>query len=129
MKQELMSNLISCCLQYAKYAIGRGVASMKAVVGEEALSSEDKLALEFLDKFEHQFVGQGNLSLSHLMLMKNLSHCPGAYKSRTVFESLDLAWSHLRIFPREQLNRINPKIIAELYGRKPTMKIHGPHYF
>ena len=32
---------------------------MKAVVGEEALSSEDKLALEFLDKFEHQFVGQG----------------------------------------------------------------------
>lgn len=32
---------------------------MKAVVGEEALSSEDKLALEFLDKFEQQFVGQG----------------------------------------------------------------------
>jgi hypothetical protein len=46
-------------LQYAKYAIGRDAASMKAVVGEEALSSEDKLALEFLDKFEHQFVGQG----------------------------------------------------------------------
>lgn len=32
---------------------------MKAVVGEEALSSEDKLALEFLDKFEREFVGQG----------------------------------------------------------------------
>jgi len=32
---------------------------MKAVVGEEALSPEDKLALEFLDKFERQFVGQG----------------------------------------------------------------------
>ena len=32
---------------------------MKAVVGEEALTSEDKLALEFLDKFEKQFVGQG----------------------------------------------------------------------
>lgn len=31
---------------------------MKAVVGEEALSAEDKLALEFLDKFERQFVGQ-----------------------------------------------------------------------
>ena len=35
---------------------------MKAVVGEEALSSEDKLALEFLDKFEKQFVGQGKLA-------------------------------------------------------------------
>jgi len=34
---------------------------MKAVVGEEALSSEDKLALEFLEKFETQFVGQGKL--------------------------------------------------------------------
>ncbi len=32
---------------------------MKAVVGEEALSPEDKLALEFLEKFETQFVGQG----------------------------------------------------------------------
>jgi hypothetical protein len=32
---------------------------MKAVVGEEALSSEDKLALEFLDKFERQFISQG----------------------------------------------------------------------
>jgi V-type H+-transporting ATPase subunit B len=49
--------------QYAKYAIGRDAAAMKAVVGEEALSSEDKLALEFLDKFEHQFVGQGSSAL------------------------------------------------------------------
>ena len=37
---------------------------MKAVVGEEALSAEDKLALEFLDKFERQFVGQGIRSLT-----------------------------------------------------------------
>jgi V-type H+-transporting ATPase subunit B len=43
-----------------KSAIGRDAASMKAVVGEEALSAEDKLALEFLEKFEKQFVGQGN---------------------------------------------------------------------
>jgi len=42
----------------------------------------------------------------------------GAYESRTIFESLDLAWSLLRIFPKEELNRINPKIIAEFYGRK-----------
>ena len=46
----------------------------------------------------------------------------GAYESRTIFESLDLAWSLLRIFPKEQLNRINPKIIAEFYGRKPSRK-------
>ena len=46
----------------------------------------------------------------------------GSYESRTVFESLDLAWSLLRIFPKEQLNRISPKIIAEFYARKPSKK-------
>jgi len=45
--------------QYAKYAVGKDAASMKAVVGEEALSADDKLALEFLDRFEKEFVGQG----------------------------------------------------------------------
>lgn len=56
-----MSGMSYSISQYAKYAIGRDAASMKAVVGEEALSPEDKLALEFLDKFERQFVGQGNV--------------------------------------------------------------------
>ena len=94
---------------------------MKAVVGEEALSSEDKLALEFLDKFEHQFVGQGQYLFSAL-ICTDINVGVGAYESRTIFESLDLAWSLLRIFPKEQLNRINPKIIAEFYGRKPSRK-------
>jgi hypothetical protein len=44
---------------HAKYAVGKDAASMKAVVGEEALSADDKLALEFLDRFEKEFVGQG----------------------------------------------------------------------
>ena len=84
---------------YAKYAIGRDAAAMKAVVGEEALSTEDKLSLEFLEKFEKNFVSQG------------------AYENRTVFESLDQAWALLRIYPKEMLNRISPKILAEFYER------------
>ncbi|WWC95220.1 hypothetical protein V866_002078 [Kwoniella sp. B9012] len=87
---------------YAKYAVGKDAASMKAVVGEEALSADDKLALEFLDRFEKEFVGQGS------------------YEARTIFESLDIAWDLLRIFPKESLNRINPKILAEFYPRKTT---------
>lgn len=85
---------------YAKYAIGRDAAAMKAVVGEEALSSEDKLSLEFLDKFERTFIAQS------------------AYESRTIFESLDLAWSLLRIYPKELLNRIPAKILDEFYQRR-----------
>lgn len=85
---------------YANYAIGKDVAAMKAVVGEEALSSEDLLYLEFLDKFEKKFVAQG------------------AYESRSIFASLDLAWSLLRIFPRELLRRITIKTLDEFYERK-----------
>jgi len=97
---------------------------MKAVVGEEALSAEDKLALEFLDKFERQFVGQGMRSPARDVASYYSAddNRPGAYESRTIFDSLDLAWSLLRIFPKEQLNRISPKIVEEFYGRKPTRK-------
>ncbi|MCJ1342427.1 Vacuolar ATP synthase subunit B [Peltigera leucophlebia] len=84
---------------YAKYAIGRDAAAMKAVVGEDALSPEDKLSLEFLDKFEKTFISQS------------------AYESRTVYESLDLAWSLLRIYPKELLNRIPKKVLDEFYQR------------
>ena len=46
-------------LQYANYAIGKDVQSMKAVVGEEALTPDDLLYLEFLGKFEKNFISQG----------------------------------------------------------------------
>lgn len=47
------------CCQYACYAIGKDVQAMKAVVGEEALTSDDLLYLEFLQKFEKNFIAQG----------------------------------------------------------------------
>jgi V-type H+-transporting ATPase subunit B len=92
---------------YAKYAIGRDAAAMKAVVGEEALSAEDKLSLEFLEKFEKTFISQA------------------PYESRTIHESLDLAWSLLRIYPKELLNRIPAKILDEFYARKREDKKSG----
>ncbi|KAI9824588.1 MAG: Vacuolar ATP synthase subunit B [Thelocarpon impressellum] len=87
---------------YAKYAIGRDAASMKAVVGEEALSAEDKLSLEFLEKFERTFISQS------------------AYEARSIYESLDLAWSLLRIYPKDLLNRIPAKVLAEYYQRSAS---------
>ena len=51
--------------QYANYAIGKDVQAMKAVVGEEALTSEDLLYLEFLSKFEKNFISQGNAAVTH----------------------------------------------------------------
>ncbi|KAK9819490.1 hypothetical protein WJX81_001924 [Elliptochloris bilobata] len=87
---------------YANYAIGKDVQAMKAVVGEEALSSEDLLYLEFLDKFEAKFVNQG------------------PYEARSIFDSLEIAWSLLRIFPRELLRRITAKTLDVYYDRESS---------
>ena len=41
----------------------------------------------------------------------------GTYENRSVFDSLDLGWSLLRIFPKEMLKRIPQSILAEYYPR------------
>ena len=77
---------------YAFYAQGKDTQAMKAVVGEEALTDEDKLFLEFHDKFEQEFVK------------------PDFYENRTIFESLNKAWDLLSLFKKEKLSKINTKI-------------------
>jgi V-type H+-transporting ATPase subunit B len=77
---------------------------MKAVVGEEALTEEDRLYLEFLERFEGQFLRQGS------------------YDSRDIFKSLDTAWSLLRLFPEKMLKKISPKNLEKFYKRKDEME-------
>ena len=43
---------------YTNYAIRKDAHFMKSVCGEDFLSSEDKLAIEFLNKFEKEFLSQ-----------------------------------------------------------------------
>lgn len=47
-----------------------------------------------------------------------MRHVQGAYENRDIFESLDTAWSLLRIFPREMLRRITVKTLDAWYERK-----------
>ena len=89
---------------YAFYAIGKDTQSMKAVVGEEALTEEDRLYLEFLDAYENDFLKQG------------------PYDSRDVFKSLDIAWSLLRLFPEKLLKKITPKNLERYYKRKDELE-------
>jgi len=84
---------------YANYAMGKDALAMKAVVGEEALSKEDKLYLEFLTKFESRFVTQGR------------------YENRSIEESLDLAWELLRTFPRNMLKKCDHELLDQYFGR------------
>ncbi|EEA05555.1 vacuolar ATP synthase subunit B, putative [Cryptosporidium muris RN66] len=84
---------------YANYAIGQDIRAMMAVVGEEALSSDDLLYLEFTNKFESKFLSQG------------------PYEKRDIFESLDLAWELLRIFPEDMLKKIKSDLLQKYYPR------------
>ncbi|KAG1367538.1 V-type proton ATPase subunit B2 [Cocos nucifera] len=77
---------------------------MKSAIGEgmtrrDHADVSNQLYLEFLDKFERKFVTQG------------------AYDTRNIFQSLDLAWTLLRIFPRELLHRIPAKTLDQYYSR------------
>lgn len=41
----------------------------------------------------------------------------GNYENRTVFDSLDIGWKLLRIFPKELLKRIPQSTLEEFYPR------------
>jgi V-type H+-transporting ATPase subunit B len=84
---------------YANYALYKDAQAMKAVVGEEALGHEERLYLEFGEKFEQKFISQGY------------------GEARDIFYSLDLAWALLRTFPRDNLTKIDAKILDEYYVR------------
>ena len=52
-----------------------------------------------------------------MLILVFLSFLAGTYENRSVFESLDIGWSLLRIFPKEMLKRIPQSILAEYYPR------------
>lgn len=89
---------------YANYATSIDIRSLKAVVGEEALSEEDHLYLEFLDKFENNFLSQGS------------------YENRDIYQSLDIAWDCLRLFPEHLLKKIPKSIKDEFYSREREIR-------
>lgn len=85
---------------YNFYAVGKDTLAMKAVVGEDALTVDDKNYLLFLEKFESQFLAQGK------------------YEKRDIFRSLEGAWDLLRLFERKSLSKINDEMLNKYYLRK-----------
>jgi V/A-type H+-transporting ATPase subunit B len=89
--QDTANQLFSC---YAKVGDARALAS---VIGEDELSPLDKKYLIFGNAFEHEFVGQE------------------MDENRTIQETLDIGWKLLGILPREELDRIDTKILDQYY--------------
>ena len=89
--QALSNQLFS---SYAKVGDARALAS---VIGEDELSPIDKKYLLFGKAFEERFVGQGSED------------------NRTIQTTLDIGWELLGMLPREELDRIDTKILDQYY--------------
>ena len=89
--QDVANQLFSC---YAKVGDARALAS---VIGEDELSPLDKKYLQFGKAFETSFVGQEQT------------------ENRTIDDTLRIGWKLLRMLPREELDRINTKILDQFY--------------
>lgn len=82
---------------YAKVGDARALAS---VIGEDELSELDKKYLAFGKMFEKYFVGQRE------------------EENRTIIDTLEIGWSLLRMLPREELDRVDTKILDEYYDQE-----------
>ncbi len=78
---------------YYGYSEGRDFRDLVAVVGSEALTDRDQKYLAFADRFEQEFINQGD------------------HENRSFEETLDLGWNLLSEFPERELKRCDPKTI------------------
>lgn len=89
--QSVANQLFS---SYAKVGEARALAS---VIGEDELSPTDKRYLEFGRAFENEFVGQPE------------------HENRDIITTLNIGWKLLSMLPKEELDRIDTKILEAYY--------------
>ena len=83
---------------YALYAEGRDLRRLVAIIGEAALSANDRLILDFASRFEETFVGQGMVD-------------------RDVEVTLNTAWELIAPLPLELLKRIPQEYLEKYHPR------------
>ncbi len=85
---------------FAAYSHVKDVRALAAVIGEEELTPLDKVYLEFGERFEREFLAQGE------------------YEDRSIEETLDIGWKVISTLPKEELYRISEEEIAKYYGKE-----------
>lgn len=83
---------------FASYANVQEVRALSSVIGEDELSDLDKKYLKFGESFERQFIAQDS------------------EENRSIDDTLEIGWELLRILPREELSRIDTKILDKYYA-------------
>jgi V/A-type H+-transporting ATPase subunit B len=80
---------------YAAYARGKDAKELAAILGEAALSEDDKKFSKFADEFEMRYVNQD------------------IEENRTIEQTLDLGWELLTLLPVRELKRIREEYIEK----------------
>jgi V/A-type H+-transporting ATPase subunit B len=84
---------------YYAYAEGKVLRKTALVSGEAALTTVDKLYLQFADRFEREFISQD------------------MNEDRDIETTLDLGWELLSILPESEFARIDPDIIKKYHPK------------
>ena len=88
---------------FASYSKVQDARSLASVIGEDELSSTDKLYLKFGTAFEEKFLSQG------------------VHENRSIDETLDLGWKLLSILPKSELDRISEEELQAHYVENVTL--------
>jgi len=79
----------------AAYARGVEVRELAVILGESSLSDTDLAYLKFADRFEREFIVQGE------------------NEERSIFDSLNIGWELLKELPKSELKRVKPEQIEK----------------
>ena len=85
---------------FAAYSRGKDAKELMTILGDAALSEDDKLYAKFAEEFEKVYVGQGNST------------------NRSIEETLNIGWDLLSILPVRELKRIKPEYIEKYLPKK-----------
>ena len=85
---------------FAAYSRGKDAKELMTILGEAALSEDDKLFAKFAEEFEKVYVSQGNET------------------NRSIEETLNIGWELLSILPKRELKRIKPEYIEKYLPKK-----------
>jgi len=80
---------------YAAYARGKECQELATILGEAALSDEDRKYMTYANEFEKQYISQGY------------------YENRTIEQTLNLGWQLLSVFDDTELKRIRVEYIKK----------------
>ena len=83
---------------FAAYSRGKEAKELAVILGDAALSDEDKLYAKFAEAFEEKYVSQGYDT------------------NRSIEETLNLGWDLLKILPRSELKRIRDDMLDKYMG-------------